>query len=158
MSESPIPAQFNAQQFREMTEKQARSLLEDVVTAIGLPLSVDKILQNMEEQGSADSLKDVAKSSLLWEGLNDCARVRCLGSAGLGESANNSYGQPHDGYAHIGLEFWTTYAGTKSQMEESWESSRASRRKLFHFAAISAIVSTTKDPWQRQRVLAPAGT
>ncbi len=158
MSERPIPAQFNAQLFREMTEKEARNILESVVTAIGLPLSVDKILQNMEEQGSASELMDVAKAKLLWEGLNDCARVRYLGSAGLGESANNSYGQPHDGYAHIGLEFWTTYAGTKSQMEESWESSRASRRNLFHFAAISAIVSTTKDPWQRQRVLAPAGT
>lgn len=52
-----------------------------------------------------DETRDAAR----WRALVGSARVRVIGSAGLRTNID-PYGNPWDGYAHIGLELWTKHA------------------------------------------------
>lgn len=151
-----IPHQYDRQAIRALVERGAEKLIEDVIAAIGLPLSASKILLEMEKQDTAQGLRRTVEDSLYWNGLMDCAKVRYLGSAGMGTEPTNSYGKPHEGYAHVGLELWTTYSATPDQIESMRQANSMGRHYLKHFAGISALLSETRESWRRVTALQPS--
>jgi IS5 family transposase len=63
-------------------------------------------IADLQSQLAAQRERD-GRDAARWRALL-AGRVRVLGSAGL-HSEVNPYGEPHNRYAHIGLELWTKH-------------------------------------------------
>lgn len=60
-----------------------------------------------------DRLKAAEESARRWDAIIGCARIRCLGSAGIVKPNDN-------GYAHIGVELWTHHDAASDQGDIEW--------------------------------------
>lgn len=115
----------------------------DCWTAAKLETSTEPS-STIQGAASGDAL-DAAR----WRALLGSARIRIIGSAGINQDTN-PYGEPHNGYAHFGMEIWTKYGTSLSALQkEEMEVGNANGRSVitkYADIAISAIAtSTTKD-------------
>ena len=88
--------------------------------------------------GTPEAPADIVLDAQRWRALLGSARIRILGSAGI-KSDVDPNGNPHNGYAHFGMEIWTMYGSSLSseQREQMRANNESARELLIKYADIA---------------------
>lgn len=85
------------------------------------------------------------EDAIRWRALIACGRIRTIGSTGLDYDGDRVAPRPGEGYAHLGVEFWTTHHAAH---EDKYPQTRDR-------AALAAVVDfmITKEAEEKARKL-----